>query len=131
MFFTFMTFLIFGSNISCVKLLVDPFREDFQKLIFDNPYRDDFGEPTSIACGNVYVYRCIRRVWSSHNRCNWDVHYCCPFGSWLSCLFCYRTLDSWFCCFYSWCCYLCVTQCYFCVPRYIFRWVYHICYQIT
>ena len=38
----------FKDNISCVKLLVDPVQEDFQELLFDDPERDGFGEPTYI-----------------------------------------------------------------------------------
>ena len=39
----FMTFLIFGLNISCVNVLVHPVQEDFQEILFDDPERDIFG----------------------------------------------------------------------------------------
>ena len=43
-----MKLLIFGSNISWVKLLVDPVREDLQEPLFDDPERESFGERTYI-----------------------------------------------------------------------------------
>ena len=44
MFLMFMIFLLFGGNISCVKLLVGTFKEDLKEVLFDDPDKDDFGK---------------------------------------------------------------------------------------
>ena len=54
-----MTFLIFGGNISCVKLLVDPVWEYLEEILFDDPEIDNYEEQTStpgeeFSCFYVY-----------------------------------------------------------------------------
>ena len=41
-----MTFFLFGVNISCVKVLVDPVYKEFEGLFFDEPNIDYVGETT-------------------------------------------------------------------------------------
>ena len=48
----FITFLIFEGKISRVKIFVNPVREEFNKLVFSDPNRDDSGERTSIPAEN-------------------------------------------------------------------------------
>ena len=50
----FITFLIFEGKISRVKIFVNPVREEFNKLVFSDPNRDDSGERTSIPAENKW-----------------------------------------------------------------------------
>ena len=51
-----MTFFIFGVNISYVKILFDPVQEDFNELLFDDPDRDNFREPTYILGEKMFMF---------------------------------------------------------------------------
>ena len=50
-----MILLVFGDNISCVTLFDDPDLEDFREPLFNEPYREYFGEPVS-----MHGEKCLR-----------------------------------------------------------------------